>query len=180
VNNGLANCLCRTRHDTHKAILPTVSQTPSRREVEINSYQLAISSIRRKMLTLIPLKNSVCAHLVSLSCRLVAKLLASGENTRNHILPVENAICICPALLSSIYRFACSFGCLFKLQRHGNRCSVEIAGCLLISMRIFELVGVDVRMMTGRQSARVDRHLSPSTLCKLLHFHRGPLLTTAQ
>jgi hypothetical protein len=134
-------------------------QLPFFNQVEINSYQLAISSIRRKMLTLIPLKNSVCAHLVSLSCRLVVKLLASGENTRNHILPVENAICVCLAL-GSIYGRACSFGCLFKLQRHGNRCSVEIEGCLLISMRIYEAGGVDVRMMTGKLSGEVDRHLN--------------------
>jgi hypothetical protein len=37
---------------------------------------------------------------------------------------------------------------------------VEIAGCLLISMRIFEAGGVDVRMMTGRLSAGVDRHMN--------------------
>jgi hypothetical protein len=41
------------------------------------------------MLTLITLKNSICAHLVLLYNCLVAKLLASGENTKNHILRVE-------------------------------------------------------------------------------------------
>jgi hypothetical protein len=67
MNNGLANRLGRSSHDTHEAILSMISLTSLGAQVNINSYQLAISSIRREMLTLITLKNIIRSHLVQLS-----------------------------------------------------------------------------------------------------------------
>lgn len=71
VNNGLANCLSRSGHDTHEAILLTISPITLFRRTAINSYQLAISSIRREVLTLIALKNIIRTHVV-LSSRCLA------------------------------------------------------------------------------------------------------------
>jgi hypothetical protein len=60
---------------------------------------------------------------------------------------------------------------------------VEIAGCLLISMRIFETADVDVRMMTDELSGGVDRHLhfddsfQPAKSFCLSYPHNTQILT---
>lgn len=72
---------------------------------QIKSYQLAISSIRRKMLTLISLEDSVGAHLVSMNSCLDAKLMSIEERANNDIL--SRTLSISLAWLSPIYGFTC-------------------------------------------------------------------------
>lgn len=100
MDNGLANCLRRTRHDTHEAVLSMVSQSALRCQVAMKAYQLTIGSIRREVLALISLENVVGAHLVSLCRCLVAKSMSTERRTRNNIL--SRMLSVSPALLSLI------------------------------------------------------------------------------